>query len=80
LIGALQAKASAICREQVAHTARRMGGLTPQQKCALEVMGQAMIGKLLHDPIEFLHSNCRTSPDSCQSEMEDLFKRMFGLS
>jgi glutamyl-tRNA reductase len=54
LIQALQCRAQEICLEQTQHTLRRLGGLTPEQQGAVEAMGQAIAGKLLHEPIVHL--------------------------
>jgi glutamyl-tRNA reductase len=71
IIRALTEKAEAICQEQVLQTLRRLGELTPEQQRAIEVMGQAIAGKLLHDPITWLRQ-----PDT----NAELIQALFGLA
>lgn len=76
VIRALHQKAQAICREQLERTLGRMGEITPQQQNSLEVMLEAIIGKLLHEPITFL----RQAPEeSTQEEVISLIEQLFGL-
>jgi len=76
IIRALREKAEAICKEQLEHTLGRMGEITPQQQNNLEVMLEAIIGKLLHEPITFLR---RAPEERSQEELISLMEQLFGL-
>lgn len=77
VIRALRSKAEAICQEQVEQTIRRLGALTPEQQEAIESMGQAIIGKLLHEPIVFL----KEPPEEISpEERSQLVENVFGLN
>ncbi len=53
----LREKAHGICQAELRKTLSHLGPLTPEQEQALEVMTEAIINKLLHDPITFLKGN-----------------------
>ena len=52
VIRALRSKADLICEQELEHTLRRLGpDLSPDQQDAIRVMAQAIVNKLLHEPI-----------------------------
>lgn len=53
-IRALQAKAQMIYQHEIDHTLRRLNDLTPEQREAIQIMGEAIASKLLRDPILLL--------------------------
>ncbi len=77
LIRALRARGDAICQAELERTLRRAGDLTPQQRCAIEAMGQAIVGKLLHEPIVRLKN---PPPGVSPAEYLDLTQALFGLN
>jgi glutamyl-tRNA reductase len=77
VIQALQARASAIRQAELERALRRLGDLTPQQQRAVEVMAQAIIGKLLHEPIVHLK---HPPPGISRAEYIDLTQMLFGLN
>ncbi len=77
LIQALREKADAICQDQVEQTLGRLGDLTPQQQQAIQAMGKAIVGKLLHEPIVRLKE---PPSDISSAEYIALVQSLFGLS
>jgi glutamyl-tRNA reductase len=77
VIRALRAKADAICQAELERTLHRLGDLTPQQRQAVEAMGQAIVGKLLHEPITRLKE---PPPGVSRNECVDLTQKLFGLN
>jgi glutamyl-tRNA reductase len=77
VIRALRAKADAICRAELERTLRRLGDLTPQQQRAVEAMGQAIVGKLLHEPITHLKE---PPPGVSRDECVGLTQKLFGVT
>lgn len=77
VIRALRERAEAICQTEVERTLRRLGDLTPQQRQAVEAMGQAIVGKLLHEPTVCLKE---PPPGVSRDECLDLTQKLFGLS
>ena len=76
LIRTLRDNAEAIVKAEVEHTAQRLGPLSSEQRVALEHMGQAIVNKLLHDPICCL----KNMPDIIQQdETLDLVRSLFGI-
>ena len=73
LIEALRRKADAICAAEVSHTLRRLGGLTPLQQQAVEAMAQAIVNKLLHDPISALKEAGGCQNEDVLAWIEDLY-------
>ncbi|MGQ9688213.1 MAG: glutamyl-tRNA reductase [Desulfobaccales bacterium] len=53
----LREKAHSIYQAELKKTLAHLGPLTPGQEQALEVMAEAIVNKLLHDPILFLKGN-----------------------
>jgi glutamyl-tRNA reductase len=53
----LKEKAQAICQAELKKTLGHLGPLTPEQEHSLAVMTEAIISKLLHDPIIYLKGN-----------------------
>ena len=77
VIRALRSKADAIRQAELERTLRRLGDLTPQQQRAIEAMSQAIIGKLLHDPIIRLKE---PPPGISRAECARLTQTLFGLN
>ena len=50
-VAALRARGDAIGREEVERTLKRLPDLSPQQRKRVEAMANALVKKLLHDPI-----------------------------
>jgi glutamyl-tRNA reductase len=77
VIRALRARADDIRQAELERTLHRLGDLTPQQQRAIEAMGRAIVGKLLHDPIVHLKD-----PPSGISRAQylDLTQTLFGLN
>lgn len=76
VIRALRARADAICQAELERTIRRLGDLSPQQRRAIEAMGHAIVGKLLHDPILQLKN---PPPGASRTEYVNLTQALFGL-
>ena len=53
-VAALRARADAVRQGEVARTFKRLRDLTPQQRDRMEAMANALVKKLLHDPIACL--------------------------
>jgi glutamyl-tRNA reductase len=77
LIRALRARADAICQAELRRTLPRLGDLTPQQQRAIEAMGQAIVNKLLHEPIVHLKN---PPPGISRSDYADLAQSLFALN
>lgn len=76
LIRSLRAKADAIVHTEVERALRRLGPLTNEQQVAIEYLGQAIVNKLLHEPIVCL----KNQPDATQrSEILEVVHALFGL-
>jgi len=58
-IGALVSKAEDIRQAQLDTTLKKLKGLSPEERDALEAMSKTMIQKLLHEPIERLKKDRR---------------------
>jgi glutamyl-tRNA reductase len=56
-VAALRARADALQQEELARTLKRLRDLTPQQRQRVEAMANALVKKLLHDPIARLKSS-----------------------
>jgi glutamyl-tRNA reductase len=78
-IAELTAKAEAIRMAELGRTLKDLNGLAPQQTEALERMTQALVKKLLHDPILFLREQAHRSQESQQAHTA-LVRRLFKLS
>jgi glutamyl-tRNA reductase len=50
-VAALRARADALREQELARTTKRLPGLTAKERHALETMANALVTKLLHDPI-----------------------------
>jgi glutamyl-tRNA reductase len=77
LIRALRTRADAICQAELRRTLPRLGDLTPQQQRAIEAMGQAIVNKLLHEPIVHLKN---PPPGISRSDYADLAQTLFALN
>jgi glutamyl-tRNA reductase len=77
MIGALRAKADEILKIEIERTQRRMGNLTPEQMRSLEAMGQAIVNKLLHEPI-----HCIKEPPAelDASDTYQVIQALFGIN
>ncbi|MGB2712238.1 MAG: glutamyl-tRNA reductase [Conexibacter sp.] len=53
-VAALRSRAEALSQEEAARTLKRSGDFTPQQQRKIEAMANAIVKKLLHDPIDAL--------------------------
>jgi len=73
LIQALRHKADVICAAEVRHALRRLEGLTPTQQQAVEAMAQAIVNKLLHDPISALKEAGGSHNEDFLAWIEDLY-------
>ncbi len=74
LIQALRRKADAICATEVSHTLRRLDGrLNPVEQQAVEAMAQAIVKKLLHDPISALKEAGGSQNDDVLAWIEELY-------
>jgi glutamyl-tRNA reductase len=73
LIQALRHKAGAICAVEVRYTLRRLEGLTPTQQQAVEAMAQAIVNKLLHDPISAMKEAGGSQNEDFLAWIEDLY-------
>jgi glutamyl-tRNA reductase len=77
LICELQERVNSIVTDQVQITARKLGGLTPEEQYALEIMGKAIASHILHEPIRRLKQN---QEDSQSEDLEALAIKLFGLN
>jgi glutamyl-tRNA reductase len=77
VIRALRERADAICQAELERTLHRLGDLTPHQRRAIEAMGHAIVGKLLHEPIVHLKN---PPPGISHAEYLDLTQTLFGLN
>ncbi len=76
LIRSLHAKAKLIIEAEVSQTLKRMGPISAEQQEAIEYMGQAIVNKILHEPICCI----KTQPDTLdQAETLHLVEALFGL-
>lgn len=76
LIRSLRAKAEIIVKKEIERTLSRMGTVSPEQKNALEHMGQAIINKILHEPITCLKNQTEIVQ---KDETLELVEALFGL-
>ncbi len=53
-VAALRARADAVREAELERTLRRLNGLSPRQRRSVEAMANALVKKLLHDPINRL--------------------------
>ena len=53
----LRTAAEAICRAELAKTLPRLNGLSPKEKKSIEKMASAIVGKMLHHPMQYLKSD-----------------------
>jgi glutamyl-tRNA reductase len=72
----LKEKAQAICQTELKKTLGHLGPLTPEQEQSLTVMTEAIISKLLHDPIIFLKGNHHRKRGEAELA---LVRRLFNL-
>lgn len=73
LIQALRRKADSICEAEVSRTLHRLDGLTPVQQQAIEAMAQAIVKKLLHDPISALKEAGGSQNEDVLTWIEELY-------
>jgi glutamyl-tRNA reductase len=76
LIRSLRAKAELIVQEEIERTLSRLGTVSPEQQAAIEYMGQAIVNKILHEPITCLKSQ---SAVSGVDNSRELVEALFGL-
>lgn len=76
VIRSLRAKAETIVQSEIERTLNRMGTISTEQQVAIEHLGQAIINKLLHEPILFLKE---TPGDLDKPEVSELVEMLFGL-
>jgi glutamyl-tRNA reductase len=72
----LKEKAQAICQAELKKTLGHLGPLTPEQEQSLAIMTEAIINKLLHDPIIFLKGNHHRKRGEAELA---LVRRLFNL-
>jgi glutamyl-tRNA reductase len=72
----LKEKAHAICQAELKKTLGHLGPLTPEQEQSLAIMTEAIINKLLHDPIIFLKGNHHRKRGEAELA---LVRRLFNL-
>jgi glutamyl-tRNA reductase len=72
----LKEKARDICQAELKRTLGHLGPLTPEQEHSLAVMTEAIINKLLHDPIIFLKGNHHRKRGEAELA---LVRRLFNL-
>ncbi len=53
-VAALRSRADAVREAELERTNKRLGDLTPKQRAGVEAMANALVNKLLHDPIQRL--------------------------
>jgi len=75
-ITALRQKANAIRDGEVAKTIASLKSLTDSERKSIEMLGNAIVNKLLHEPMVFLKSN--SHPENKQMRL-DLARQLFGL-
>ena len=77
VIQALRTKANLICEQELEHTLRRLGpDLSADQQRAIRVMAQAIVNKLLHEPINAI----KDPPEDVSSEAYlDWVQNFYGL-
>jgi glutamyl-tRNA reductase len=76
-IRALQARAHAIYQHEIDHTLRRLDDLTPEQRQAIQIMGEAIAKKLLREPILRLK---QPPPTMTRAEWTSVIETVFGLN
>jgi glutamyl-tRNA reductase len=72
----LKEKAQAICQAELKKTLGHLGPLTPGQEQSLAVMTEAIVSKILHDPIIFLKGNHHRKRGEAELA---LVRRLFNL-
>jgi glutamyl-tRNA reductase len=77
-IAALTGKAEDIRLSELARTLKGLGALTPEQIESLDLMTQALVKKILHDPIRFLKEGGRHGHD--REAHLALTRRIFNLN
>jgi len=78
-ISALAAKAEEIRAAELGRTLKDLEGLSPEQAAALDRLTQALVKKLVHDPIMFIKGASHDkSPDTLRQQLA-LVRRIFNL-
>ncbi len=75
-LAALREKGNLIARAELERTLPRLDGLSAKEQKSVEKMADAIVSKLLHDPMLFLKS------ESCKDQLEmkvDIFRSVFAL-
>ena len=75
-IKALHAKVRGLAHSEVARTLGQLPHLTPHDRAAIEIMMEAAVKKILHDPTQFLKG------DGCHGDRSnslDVARRLFKL-
>ncbi|MGV1100965.1 glutamyl-tRNA reductase [Thiovibrio sp. JS02] len=75
-ITALRQKANAIREAEVAKTLANLKSLTDAERKSIEMLGNAIVNKLLHEPMIFLKGN---SPHDDKQVKLDFVRKLFGL-
>jgi len=76
LIRSLRAKAETIVEAEVKRTLKRLGPLSDDKQAAIELMGQSIVNKLLHEPIICLKD---VQGESDAPEVSEIVRELFGL-
>ena len=78
-ISALAAKAEEIRTAEMARTLKDLSELTPEQVAALDRLTQALVKKLVHDPIMFIKGASHDkNPDTLRQQLA-MVRRIFNL-
>ncbi len=78
-ISALAAKAEDIRAAELARTLKDLDGLSPEQAAALERLTQALVKKLVHDPIMFIKGASHEKSPDTQRQQLALVRRIFNI-
>jgi len=78
-ISALTAKGEGLRQAELARTLRDLNGIAPEQAAAIDRLTQALVKKLLHDPILFLKDPTHSKSEDTKREQLALVRRIFKL-
>jgi glutamyl-tRNA reductase len=78
-ISALTAKAEQIRAAELARTLKDLGGNDPEQAAALDRLTQALVKKLIHDPIMFIKGASHDKSPETRREQLALVRRIFNI-
>jgi len=80
VIADLRAKADAIRRAEVDKTLRRLPNLTPAERQQIELLAEALVNKLLHDPTGRLKAEAGNGHTAVEIEAyADTVRELFAL-